>query len=204
MALPIVHSTAGYLVHRLDRRRTPWAGPARALAFMAIGNLPDIDFLLGFVLGTPGAFHRGISHTVLAALVFAVLGATVAWWRRWDEWGPAFLLCFAGYASHLLVDAFTIDQRGPAGAQFFWPLSDAYYISPVTVFGEVIIDGRSRLGFVRSILAWPTVGVLAREALFALTALASVRLFEIVRGRRPSEETHALGDLVEGAEEDPA
>jgi membrane-bound metal-dependent hydrolase YbcI (DUF457 family) len=204
MALPIVHSTAGYLVQRLDRRRTPWAVPTRALAFMVIGNLPDIDFLVGFVLGRPGAFHRGISHTVLAALVFGVLGATVARWRRWDGWWPAFLLCFAGYASHLLVDAFTIDQRGPAGAQFFWPLSDAYYISPVTIFGEIIIDGRSRLGFVRSILAWPTVGVLVREALFALATLASVRLFERMRSTPRNEEKPVLAALGERAEEDPA
>lgn len=204
MALPIVHSTAGYLVQRLDRRGTPWAGATRALAFMAIGNLPDIDFLVGFVLGRPGAFHRGISHTVLAAFVFGVLGATIAWRRRWDRWAPAFLLCFAGYASHLLVDAFTIDQRGPAGAQFFWPFSDAYYISPVTIFGEIIIDGRSRLGFVRSILAWPTVGVLAREVLFTLAALMAVHLLEMARNDRRAEGEPALADVRKRVEEDPA
>jgi membrane-bound metal-dependent hydrolase YbcI (DUF457 family) len=204
MALPIVHSTAGYLIHRLDRRPTPWAGPTRAVVFMAIGNLPDIDFLVGFLLGRPGIFHRGISHTVLAAVVFGVVAGTFAWRRRWDGWWPAVMLCVAAYGSHLLVDAFTIDQRGPAGVQFLWPLSDAYYISPVTVFGEILIDGRSRLGFVRSILAWPTVGVLAREALFALTALIFVRLFEIARSARRTEGAPALSDLGEGAEEDPA
>ncbi|HEY2387863.1 MAG TPA: metal-dependent hydrolase [Candidatus Binatia bacterium] len=202
MGLPIVHSTAGYLVQRLDRRRTPWAGTARALAFMAIGNLPDVDFLVGFVAGRPGAFHRGISHTVLAALVFGLVAATVAWWRRWDDWRPAFLLCTAAYASHLLVDAFTIDQRGPAGAQFFWPLSDAYYISPLTIFGEILIDGRSRLGFVQSILAWPTVVVLTHEALWAGAAVATVRLSEWLRDR--SGDPSGVVDLQEQAEEDPA
>jgi len=202
MGLPIVHSTAGYLVQRLDRRRTPWAGTARALAFMAIGNLPDVDFLVGFVAGRPGAFHRGISHTVLAALVFGLVAATVAWWREWDDWRPAFLLCTAAYASHLLVDAFTIDQRGPAGAQFFWPLSDAYYISPVTIFGEILIDGRTRLGFVRSILAWPTVVVLTHEALWAGAALAAVRVSEWVRDR-PGERADVV-DLRDQIEEDPA
>lgn len=201
MALPIIHSTAGFLVHRLDRRRSGWAGSARALAFVIIGNLPDVDFLVGFALGRPGAFHRGISHTVLAALVFGLVAGTFVWRRGWDGWWPAVLLCVAAYGSHLLVDAFTIDQRGPAGAQFFWPISHAYYISPVTIFGEIIIDGRSRLGFVQSILAWPTVGVLAREALFASIALLSVRLLEMARGIHRAEATPVV---PEGIEEDPA
>jgi len=207
MGLPIVHSTAGYLVQRLDRRRTPWSGTARALAFMAIGNLPDVDFLVGFVVGRPGAFHRGISHTVLAALVFGVVAATVARWRRWDGWWPAFLLCTAAYASHLLVDAFTIDQRGPAWAQFFWPLSDAYYISPVTIFGEILIDGRSRIGFIRSIVAWPTVVVLAREAGCAAIALLAVRLSELARGEPRAADVPPLSDRYDVGErvgEDPA
>ena len=178
MALPIAHATAGYLMHRLDRRRTAFGGWQRALTFIAIGNLPDCDFLVGFVLGRPGLVHRGFSHTVLAALAFAILaGALARWWVR-DRWLPASLMFGGVYASHLLLDALTIDQRGPTGAQFFWPLSDAYYIAPVTFFTEILIDGGSRLGFIGSILRWETVIVLTRETAIAVVAVALVTLIE--------------------------
>jgi len=192
MALPIAHATAGYLAHRLDPSREQRESWRRAVAFLLIGNLPDVDFLFGFVTGEPGAFHRGVTHTVLAMLVFAVAAGTVAWWRRLDAWWPAAALCGAAYASHLLVDAFTIDQRGPAGARFFWPFSDAYYISPVTIFGEILIDGGSRAGFVRSILQWPTVWVLLREVAIASVALGALRLFEAAR--RTRENLDATSD----------
>lgn len=198
MALPIAHALAGYVVHRLDWRRASSAGWPRALAFMAIGNLPDVDFLFGFVLGRPGAYHRGITHTVVAALVFGALAGTLLWWRRKDRWWPAVLLCVAAYGSHLLVDSLTIDERGPAGAQFFWPLSDAYYVAPVTFFGEIIIDGRTRSGFLGSILTWTTVPVLAREAVIAAVVLATLYVVDVVRGRRASP----LPDLEGGTREE--
>ncbi len=169
------------------------------MAFVVIGNLPDVDFLFGFFGGEPGAYHRGFTHTLLAALVFGAAAGTFVWWRRHDRWRPAALLCAAAYASHLLLDAFTEDRRGAAGARFFWPLSDSYYISPVTIFHEIFIDGGSRLGFVRSILAWPTLWVLAREAAIVVIALASVRIFELVRAARRES---ALGDLAASGEED--
>ncbi len=193
MALPIAHAAAGYLIHRYDRRRAAFRGWPRALAFMAIGNLPDADFLVGFVLGQPGAFHRGISHTVLAGIIFGlVCGGLSRWWWR-DRWLPAALVFAAAYGSHLLVDALTIDARGEAGAQFLWPLSDAYYISPVTIFGEILIDGRSRTGFLATVLAWPTVGVLAREALLALAAVTTCNAIEAWQTRRVEEPALAMG-----------
>jgi len=188
MALPIAHATAGYVIHRLDGRRGGFDGRLRALAFMALANLPDADFLIGFALGRPGAFHRGISHTVLAALVVGgAFGALVSW-RTKDRWWRTSLVLAGVYASHLLVDAFTIDERGQAGAQFFWPLSTAYYIAPVTVFGEIIIDGASRAGFLASVLGWPTVLVLAREAAIAVVAIGTFNLLELwVRQATPAD-----------------
>ncbi len=184
-------------MHRLDSRNR--AGWWRALAFVVVGNLPDVDFLFGFLGGEPGAYHRGFTHTVLAAVVFGVVAGTFVSWRRWDRWCPATLLCGAAYASHLLLDAFTEDRRGAAGARFFWPLSDAYYISPVTIFREIFIDGGSRLGFVHSIVAWPTLWVLAREAAIVVVALATLRIVELVRAARREA---APGDLAPTGEED--
>lgn len=197
MALPIAHATAGWVLHRLDGRRTVFRGWPRALTYMAIGNLPDADFLLGFVAGEPGHFHRGVTHTVLAAVVFgATVGGFLAWRIR-DRWWSAAAMFATVYGSHLALDWLTIDQRGPAGAQFLWPFSDAYYIAPVTFFTEIIIDGRTRLGFLGTVLDWPTLGVLARESLIALAVVGVVLLIEAVRTR-----SRERADATVGATED--
>jgi membrane-bound metal-dependent hydrolase YbcI (DUF457 family) len=178
MALPIAHATAGYLLHRMDGRRTRVGGWPRAFTYMAIGNLPDADFLIGFMTGEPGHYHRGFSHTILAAVLFGATAGALLAWRMRDRWISAAAMLATVYGSHLLLDALTIDERGPAGAQFFWPVSDAYYIFPFTLFTEIIIDGRSRLGFLRTVLDWPTLVVLAREVVLATIAVGTLAAVE--------------------------
>jgi len=200
MALPIAHAAAGYLVQRAARR-LPGEGRAwrRAALFMFIGNLPDLDFIVGFVLGRPGMLHRGVSHTVLAALVFGIgAGACVWWWRR-ERFAPAALAFGAAYLSHLVLDWMTIDTLPPAGGQFLWPLSDAYYIAPVTIFTEIHIDGRTRASFLESVLAWPTVVVLARELAMVTVVLGVWHVREALR-LRPAAEPTAL--VLDRREED--
>ncbi len=188
MALPIAHATAGYLVHRagrgvLSEDRSSLAGWRRAVVFIVLGNLPDLDFLVGFVTGRPGAFHRGVSHTVLAAAVFAVASGAVARWGCKQRFGPTALLFGAAYLSHLLLDYLTIDTRPPIGAQFLWPFSSAYFMSPVTIFTEIHIDGSTRAGFLRTVLAWPSVVVLARELVVSSIALGAWFVVEAAQSR---------------------
>ena len=202
MALPIAHATAGYLLHRFDRRRSAFAGWRRALAFAVVANLPDADFLVGFALGRPGAFHRGISHTVLAAMVVGAVGGAIVAWRWRERWWPASVVLAAVYASHQLIDALTIDERGPAGAQFFWPLSDADFIFPRTFFGEIIIDGGSRAGFLASVLAWPTVLVLTRELAFAIGAIGTCNVLAAALARVGGRDRSPVGLAAEPREED--
>jgi membrane-bound metal-dependent hydrolase YbcI (DUF457 family) len=192
MALPIAHATVGYLMHRADPRDAGFRGWPRALAYMAIANRPDADFLIGFVAGQPGRFHRGVSHTLVAAVVFGLLAAAFTRWRWRDRFLPAALMVAAVYASHLAVDGLTLDRRGPAGGQFLWPLSDAHIISPVTFFTEILIDGASRTGFLGTVLAWQTVPVLAREIVFASVLLLAVYAFTAWRAVAP--EVDALRD----------
>jgi len=182
MALPIAHATAGYLVHRVARgpaggssSRDEWR---RAAAFIVIGNLPDADFLVGFLLGQPGAFHRGVSHTVLAAVAFGIAAGVFVHWRWRECFGAAALAFGAAYLSHLVLDYLTIDTRPPAGVQLLWPFSSAYYMSPVTLFTEIWIDGKTRAGFLRTVLDWPTVRVLARELVISAGALGALYGFE--------------------------
>jgi membrane-bound metal-dependent hydrolase YbcI (DUF457 family) len=191
MALPIAHATAGYLVHRAGRGALPEdRGWRRAVVFMVVGILPDLDFLVGFVIGQPALLHRGVSHTVLAAAVVAVAGGAFARWRWRQRFAPAALLFGAAYLSHFVLDFFTMDTRGPGGGRFLWPFSSAYFISPVTIFREIHIDGTTRAGFVRTVFAWPSLFVLAREAVISTVALGAWFAAETVQtrvaaGRRP-------------------
>lgn len=177
MALPIAHAAAGYLVHRATHRGPSRGEPAkvwwRVALFMLIGNLPDFDFLIGFVCGRPGLVHRGVSHTILAAIVFGAVAGWIA--RRWraEPFLPTAVAFGAAYASHLLIDWLSMDTRPPLGGQFLWPLSAAYYVSPVPIFAEIRIDGITRTGFLETVLAWPTLVALVRESVVVLGVAAT-------------------------------
>ena len=199
MALPIAHAAAGYLVHRAARRtsfgaRSSAGAWRRAAVFMFIGNLPDLDFLVGFALGFPGMLHRGASHTVLAAVCFGLAAGAFARWRWHERFGPAALAFGAAYGSHLLIDYLTIDSRPPAGGQFLRPFSAAYFSGPVTIFTEIYIDGRTRAGFLRTVFAWPSVVVLAREIVIAGVVIGAWEAVEWVRARLPPGHALALDD----------
>jgi membrane-bound metal-dependent hydrolase YbcI (DUF457 family) len=199
MALPIAHAAAGYLVARAARRpgsdRSIGAG-WRAAIFMFIGNLPDLDFLIGFAVGRPGLVHRGFSHTLLAAVFFGIAAGAFVSRRGRERFVPAALAFGAAYGSHILLDWLTVDTRPPIGGQFLWPFSDGYMIAPVTIFSEIFLDGRTRLGFLESFFAWPVVVVLMRELVMAAVAVGGWHLFETLRARLGTEPTLAREDLA--------
>jgi membrane-bound metal-dependent hydrolase YbcI (DUF457 family) len=192
MALCFAHATAGYLVYEAvrpaDRHR-----PALLAASVLLANAPDLDFVPGWLLGHPGMFHRGVTHTLAAVVAVTLAGALL--WRGGDLASARLTALWAGvtYGSHLLLDYFTTNARPPHGGPFLWPLSDAYWIAPVTPLGEIIIDPSSRIGFIRSILGAETHGVWLREIMLALLVIAIVRLL-----RTRATDDVGVGEVVEG------
>src|SRR4029450_4324861 len=74
MALCLAHAPAGYLPYEALRP----AGPHRPWLLagaVLFANAPDLDFLPGLAVGDPDAFHRGVTHTLGAAVV----GAAAVW-----------------------------------------------------------------------------------------------------------------------------
>ena len=114
-------------------------------------------------------------------------------WRWRERFGSAALVFGVAYLSHLVLDYFTIDTRPPAGAQFLWPYSSAYFLSPLALFGEISIDGRTRSGFLSTVLAWPTVVVLAREMGIAVVVVGLWLLVEAWRRRSGPARLLVLG-----------
>ncbi len=194
MALCFAHAVGGYLAYEAVRP----AGrhrPALLAAAVVLANAPDFDFLPGIVLGRPGAFHRGVSHTVLAAAAVAVAAGLLAAWRRWGP-RPGWWARFAAlaYGSHLVLDFFTVDVVAPHGARFLWPFWDAWLISPLTVLREIIVDPTTRGGFLWSVVSRETWPVWAGELGLLVAVVA------LVHGARALRTAPALAGAEVGEE----
>jgi membrane-bound metal-dependent hydrolase YbcI (DUF457 family) len=196
MALCFVHTAAGYLAYEAVRPADEHRGGLLAAA-VVLANGPDIDFLPGLLIGQPGAFHRGFTHTLGAAvlvgmtiwLVSRLMGRRARSTWRVSCWATAV------YASHLLVDFVTMDSHPPYGARFLWPLSDSYYLAPVTPLREIIIDPSGRLAFLRSLVQPHTLGVWAEEIGVLLAVVALVHAARAL--------WTALGAVAEGLPDRP-
>jgi len=187
MALCFTHAAAGYLVYEAARP----AGTHRVgllAAAVALANGPDFDFLPGMLAGTPGAFHRGPTHSVAAALVVGLAAAGIGWWRRPGGRGAAWWAGFAAaaYASHLLVDFVTVDMVAPYGAPFLWPMSERFFHAGSAWFDEIVIDPSSRAGFVRSLVTRTALLTWLGEVVRAALVVGAVALVRILgRSRLP-------------------
>ncbi|HZU32912.1 MAG TPA: metal-dependent hydrolase [Candidatus Angelobacter sp.] len=98
------------------------------LAVIACSILPDVDSI-GFYMGVPyGALwgHRGLTHSLLFALVLGFLAALWLDSSFHREWKLAVLLFFVA-ASHGVLDAMT---SGGLGVAFFSPFNIRRYFFP--------------------------------------------------------------------------
>jgi len=103
---------------------------ARPLLAAGIGAAiaPDLD-VIGFRLGIGYAEdlgHRGISHSLLFAVVLGLLALAAAPWLRTRR-ASAFAFVAASAASHGLLDMCT---NGGLGVALLWPFSDARLFFP--------------------------------------------------------------------------
>ena len=131
-------------------RRLLWTGVAGSI-------LPDLD-VIAFRFGIPYSAefgHRGFSHSLLFAALFAVtVTCAVRTFRA--HWVGSFLFLLLATASHGLLDSLT---NGGLGIAFFWPWSAERFFAPVQVI-EVSPLGISRF------LGWRGIAVLASELLW--------------------------------------
>ncbi|HEX8656479.1 MAG TPA: metal-dependent hydrolase [Hymenobacter sp.] len=116
-------ATLGKLLLSNSRHWPCWAAAACCAA------LPDVD-ALGYRLGVPyGSLwgHRGLTHSLLAAVVVAVVGTGLSRLSRSAHRPPAgrlALLLFLATASHGVLDAMT---TGGLGVAFFSPWNPERY-----------------------------------------------------------------------------
>lgn len=130
MPSPVAHTLAGWCLAESLRGRT---GGSRAVAaaVLAAATLPDLDFVPG-ILGLGQAAHQGGTHSL--AFAFAAAAPLALLLRGRLRFGPAWgLLALAG-TLHLLLDLVSVDTKPPVGIPLLWPLDDARWHSPVSIF----------------------------------------------------------------------
>ena len=124
MATPVGHYLLGLTVAQLfagnrdQRRKSFWLA--------TIAWLPDLDVVPGILAGNLARFHHGASHSVVAAAVFSLVVFGTLWQRGWRAPESLALLLFWLYASHVVLDFFTLDPGAPHGVPLFWPWGETY------------------------------------------------------------------------------
>lgn len=137
MPTPIAHSLVGGIFYFIWKRRLPNSLRPVFLGILfcvTYSNLLDFDFIPGIILGNLNRFHHGISHSIGFAVVIAFVTGLVSRFllKRsfWRIGGVSLILLLV----HLFMDFSTGDTSVPYGIMLFWPFSNRYYISPISIF----------------------------------------------------------------------
>lgn len=119
LAAKVLETTRpNYIEDSRDRRSAFWL-------LVVSANMPDLDVVLG-MFGDPifaMQHHRGLTHSLLFAPVFALLPATLFYFlRKLQPFKTAWSLALLGTLVHIFFDVITA-----YGTQIFSPFSQARY-----------------------------------------------------------------------------
>lgn len=138
----LTHSLTGLMLSRAGLNRFY---PQATLVLILAANTPDID-IVAIARGPLCYFeyHRGITHSLAAAPVMALLPVLVACAidRTMRGWAVAWGLSFVGVASHLLLDWTNI-----YGVRLLLPFSSQWFHSDLINLFDLIIWAVLLLGW---------------------------------------------------------
>lgn len=145
MASPIGHSLAGCLGFFLVRKNPLflkyYSSKQLLITAILIANLPDIDFLLGYLFYQDfNAIHRQFTHSFFVGFIVCII---IFFCLKFYKKIPlSFLVWFWElYFSHILLDMLAYDRYLPAGVQCFLPLSFDYFAFPISILGGLSLTG---------------------------------------------------------------
>jgi inner membrane protein len=137
MPSPLAHITAGYAIYRIFCHKLPeverkkaWQIPVLLIFAVILSMLPDVDSVLGLVMGDLGRYHNNGTHSLVIGLILAILFVGVIRWRFQCSFISWFVIVLLAYEMHVIMDFFTIGR----GVMLFWPFSHERYSSPILVF----------------------------------------------------------------------
>ncbi len=183
MPLPIAHSAAGLAGYLAFRERTPDSPPKQEIFLLGsclfLANLPDLDFIPGFLCGDPGRFHHGPSHSLVFGLIGALIFYRFVGHRlKGISKKRVFGCCLVSLLSHPVLDYFSADMSKPFGVPLFWPFDTEYYISPFPLFRIVQRNQETIDTFFATIINTNNAWGIAVETLFAGTILFAIFAFK--------------------------
>ena len=163
MASIFGHSAVGYTLTKLmDNKNLKWL----LLAAIISTILPDFD-VISFKLGIPYIHplgHRGFTHSILFALLWALLLMSTLGRQNKTLW---FLVIFLSTVSHGILDAMTTGGRGVG---FFIPFNNDRFFFPFQVIRV------SPLGFKKFFSEW-RMQVIFSEIKYVLLPCLLILLF---------------------------
>ncbi|VEP11912.1 conserved membrane hypothetical protein [Hyella patelloides LEGE 07179] len=137
MPSPIAHSVSGYLLAKflpLKKIKFPYSHTWYWLTFypVLIAILADFDFIPQIITGKN--FHRGLTHSLMFALLISLILALPFSYLWKYSYRAIFWSNFLLYCSHLLLDFFT---AGGKGMELLWPFTDVFLKSPIAIFPAI-------------------------------------------------------------------
>lgn len=176
MCTPVGHSLAGAILVHQSRYPFSWSDWKSVLGLLFAANLPDVDFLFGWIQGNPNQYHQGATHSLF---FIAAVSLALGWGYSRIHPGRGLAaggMIFAALAVHLICDMLGNDTSPPVGIPLFWPVSGMAVHSPVSLF-----DGVNRsadaAGFIRSLFCPHNGRVVLREIGIMGVVFAGLTLF---------------------------
>lgn len=172
MSSPIGHSLAGWVIASYRSRSLKPANVKnlkRLALYIFIANAPDLDFIPGALMGTPNLYHHGISHSLGAGLIFALVLALLIARKDKAMIGREFVFMFIIFGSHLVLDLLCLDGRPPFGIPLFWPLSNQYFMIPILPpVMHSVLDHATITQFLADVFSLHNLYVVGLEILFTI------------------------------------
>lgn len=185
MPLPIAHSLMGYAISevaeavnvRLTSKK--WLNVS---IFVTLANLPDCDFLPGFLLGEPNRYHQWFTHSLGFAALAGLCGGLFYWRQKHgaensDRLGLYGIFIGLAVLSHLVLDLLTWDSSPPKGMMLFWPFDKNHYDVRWDFFLACRRDNVSAT-FFSSLFSVYNLKVVLRELLIMTPLVGLVKIFE--------------------------
>jgi len=139
MPLPLGHAAVGIAAAEFSSQSHPVKNWKYYLMLTFLANSPDFDVIVGLLAkGNGNHFHRGMTHSMLFALVIAGFAAWLL--RRVPRWPKIqFGTCFLVVFSHIAADLIFTDSP----VSLFWPfetIKDAGYRGWLEVLNTIIFE----------------------------------------------------------------
>jgi inner membrane protein len=180
MPLPFAHSAAGLAGYLAFRNKDLNSAKNEELylfgACLFLANLPDLDFLPGFIMGSIGKYHHGLSHSLAVSFSLAIFFyfCLIKYLKAISRI-RILACCMVSALSHPIFDYFSKDTSLPYGVPLFWPFQANHYISAIPLFTDVQRNQDSIGNFFSSLLFNPNnIRGVAIESLFAGTIIFAI------------------------------